>query len=246
MSDLTEIASALKIASDSFNPIRLKPNDDDLQHLNEVLVVTSISVTLTGTNSVTADSIVLSNAVYKSNNGGRAFVFMRTAHEYYDPSITRLVKEDRISMMCGMEHVWKAGTNNQNRIRAVEVGARNLIIANIETTWIKELHHSHIFFTAVPPQDLLNHIAKFGTGLDRLSGVKLILSLHKKWYSNPCVDQFIINMEDAQKKLDRANLPITDDTFSAFATYMLLESRYIPWDRPTWDGKPIMDQTWNA
>ena len=246
MSDPTEIAFTFKIARDYFNLIRLKPNNHDLHRLNEVLVVTYLSVNLTGTNSGTSDGVVISDVVYKSNNGRRAFDFMHTAREDYDPSIARLGKEDHISKMRGMEYVWKAGTDNQNWMRAVEVDVRNLIIANVKTMWIQELRHPYTFFTAVPPRYLLDHLARFGTGLDCPSGVELILSLNKIWDSNPRFNQFIINMEISQKKLDCANLPITDGMLDAFATYMLLKSCSFPRDPPTWDGKSIMDQTWNA
>ena len=110
---------------------------------------------------------------------------MCAARENYDPAIARLGKDNRISKMRGMEHVCKAGTDNKNRIRAVEVGAHNLIIANVKAMWIQELRHPYTFFTAVPPRDLLNDLAKFSTGLDCPAGVELILSLHKIWDSDP-------------------------------------------------------------
>ena len=128
----------------------------------------------------------------------------------------------------------------------MEVGARNLIIANVEATWIQELRHPHTFFTTVPPQVLINHLAKFGAGLNRPAGVEIILSLHKMWDNDPPVNQFIINMEDAQNGSDRANLPITDNMLAAFATHMLINSVSFPRDFPTCYGKPIMDQTWDA
>ena len=105
MSDITEIASAFKIASDSFDPIHLKPNDDDLQRLNKVLIVTALIFTLTGSGSGTANGVVITKAVYKTNNGVRSLDFMRAAREDYDPTITRLGKDDRIPKMRGMEHV---------------------------------------------------------------------------------------------------------------------------------------------
>ena len=58
--------------------------------------------------------------------------------------------------------------------------------------------------------------------------------------------QFIINMEDAHKKLVRAQLPITDNLLAAFATYMFLKSNSFPRNRPVWDGKPVGDQKWAA
>ena len=134
MSNLTEIASAFKIVSDSFDLFRLKPNDSDIQRINDIIVVTPLSVTLTGTNSGTADGDFFSDAVYKSNNGGIASNFMHASREDYGPAIARLGKEDRISKMRGMEHVCNAVTDNKNRICAVEVGTCNLIMANVEKT----------------------------------------------------------------------------------------------------------------
>ena len=58
--------------------------------------------------------------------------------------------------------------------------------------------------------------------------------------------QFIINMEEAQKKSVRAQLPIMDNMLDDFATYMLLKSNSFPCNRPVWDGKPVGDQHWNT
>ena len=58
--------------------------------------------------------------------------------------------------------------------------------------------------------------------------------------------QFIINMEEAQKKSVGAQLPITDSMLAAFATYMLPKSNSSSRNRPVWDGKPVGDQRWDA
>ena len=63
-------------------------------------------------------------------------------------------------------------------------------------------------------------------------GVELILGLHKLWEDDPCVAQFIINMEETQKKSVRAQLPITENMLAAFVTYMLLKTNYFPLKRP--------------
>ena len=138
-----------------------------------------------------------------------------------------------------MEHIWTSGTANQIRIRAVEVGARNLILANVESTWVQELSAPGTFY-------ILNHLEKDGSSLDRPAGVELILGLNKLWEADPRVAQFIINMEEAQKKLVRAQLPIKDKMLAAFATFMLLKSNSFPRNRPVWDGKPVEDQRWVA
>ena len=246
MSDLTDITAIFQKASDAFGPITAKPRDADLQRLNESLVVCTLSVTLTGTTAGCASGVVLPADVYKVNHAGATFNFMRAARADYDPAIENLSKEDRVSKLRGMEQTWKAGTANQSRIRAVEVGARNLIIANVESTWLQELSVPGTFFTGVSVRAMLDHLEKDGSGLDRPAGVELILGLHKLWEADPRVPQFIINMEEAQKKSVRAQLPITDNMLAAFATFMLLKTNSFPRNRPVWDGKPVGDQRWDA
>ena len=53
-------------------------------------------------------------------------------------------------------------------------------------------------------------------------------------------------MEEAQKKLVRAQLPITDNMLAAFTTYMILKTNSFPRNLPVWDGKPVGDQKWAA
>ena len=131
MYKLTDIIATFQKASEAFSPISSNPNDGGLQRFNEVLVVYCLSVTLTGTaNGITSD-VVLPNSIYKANNGGAYFNFMRAARADCDPAIQNLTKDDRVSMMRGLEHSWAAGMVNQSRIRAIEVGARNLILANV-------------------------------------------------------------------------------------------------------------------
>ena len=123
MSNLTDIHTIFQKASDTFGPITAKWRDSDLQRLNETLVVYTLSVTLTGTTAGCASGVVLPEAVYQMNHGG-AFESMRNARPDYDPYIKRLSKDDLLLKMQGMEESWAAGTANQSRIRAVEVGAR--------------------------------------------------------------------------------------------------------------------------
>ena len=161
MSEPTDIKAIFQKASDTFGPITEKPRDSDLQQLNETLVLCTLSVNLTGTTSGCASGVVLPEAVYQTNRGG-AFDFMRKARPNYDPDIEQLSKGDRLSKIRGMEHSWAAGTANQSRIHEVEVGARNLILANVESTWVQELSFPGIFYTGVQVRTTLNHLEKDG------------------------------------------------------------------------------------
>ena len=139
MSELTDITATFQKASDVFSPIRSKQNNGDLQRLNEVLVVCCLRVTLISTAAGSPSIVVLSNSVYKSIHCSMSFNFMLKPHADYDPAIKKLSKDDRMLMMRGLENIWVAGTANQSHIRAIEVGARNIIPANFKLTWFKEL-----------------------------------------------------------------------------------------------------------
>ena len=76
MSDLTNITAVFVTASVVFKPIACKPNNADLQRLNEALVVCCLSVTLTGTSAGCPSGVVLSDTVYKLAHTD-SFDFMR-------------------------------------------------------------------------------------------------------------------------------------------------------------------------
>ena len=96
---------------------------------------------------------------------------MRTARADYDPAIESHTKEDRVAKLRGMEHSWTAGKANQSRIRAVEVEARNLILANVESTWVQELSVNGTFYTRGAVCAIVDHLEKDGSGLDWPAGV---------------------------------------------------------------------------
>ena len=229
MSTLTDITSTLKLASNEFELIKLTPNDDDLQCLNKVFVICCLGVTLTGKDASCASGVVLHDIVYKSHHRGISFDIMHNAQDDYNPAIAALTTPDALALkLHRIEHVWATGTANQNCIRAVKLGTHNLIIANVESTWVQELRNTFTFFTGVSPRKLLDHISNHAGVLDRIACVEIILSLKRLWESNPQVNQFIINMEEAQKKSVRAILPIINNMLVMFATYMLLKAGYFP------------------
>ena len=159
-----------------------------------MLVVCCLSLTLIWEAAGSPSGVVLPDSVCKVNHGGAYFNFMRAVRADYDPVIQNLMKDDHTSMMRGLEHSWAAGTANQSRICAIEVGARNLVRYNVEMTWVKEMSVPGTFYNSVAVRAILNHLEKDGTVLDRPAGMKLIFCLHTLWGGNLRVSQFIINM----------------------------------------------------
>ena len=86
--------------------------------------------------------------------------------------------------------------------------------------------------------ELLAHFSKEIGDLKVTNVFTLIGELPGYYTSNPRVPQFIMTMEEAQKKAQRAGLPITDNWLAKFATSSLLLTNSFPKNRPEWEEKP--------
>jgi hypothetical protein len=60
------------------------------------------------------------------------------------------------------------------------------------------------------------------------------------------IPQFIVMMEDAQKKAERANMPIADDELVMMALAAVLVAQHFLHEVDDWEGLPAIDHTWRA
>jgi len=60
------------------------------------------------------------------------------------------------------------------------------------------------------------------------------------------IPQFIVMMEDAQKKVKRAGMPIADVELAMMASAAVLAAQHFPREVDDWEGLPAVDRTWRA
>jgi hypothetical protein len=60
------------------------------------------------------------------------------------------------------------------------------------------------------------------------------------------IPQFIVMMEDAQKKAKRAGMPIGDVELGMMASAAVLAAQHFPREVDDWEGLPAVDRTWRA
>ena len=58
------------------------------------------------------------------------------------------------------------------------------------------------------------------------------------------IPQFIVMMEDAQKKAKRAGMPIADVELVMMALAAVLAAQHFPRKVDDWEGLPAVDRTW--
>ena len=101
-----------------------------------------------------------------------------------------------------------------------------------------------MFFHKVNAGELLEHLKKNSTELHTLDIVTLcttMLLLYKKAASIP---DFILTMEEAQKKAKRAKLPILDIELAMYATTSVLQSGDYKKETNKWEGRNANKKTW--
>jgi hypothetical protein len=114
----------------------------------------------------------------------------------------------------------------------------------VEEVYINELNDGTTFFHKVNARDLVEHLEKNSTGLHALDIVVLrtnMLLLYKNVASMP---DFILTMEEAQKKAKRAELTILDIELAMYATTSVLQSGANKKETDEWEGRNANKKTW--
>jgi hypothetical protein len=95
----------------------------------------------------------------------------------------------------------------------------------VEEVYINELKNVTTFFHKVFAHDHLEHLKKNSTGLHALNIVALRSNMFLLYKNSASMNDFILAMEEAQKKGKRAELPILDIELAMYATTSVLPSR---------------------
>ena len=108
------------------------------------------------------------------------------------------------------------------------------------------LRDDDTYYKMVSPIALLAHFSHKIGGLEFTDILALIGEIPGYWYSDPHVPQYIMVIDESQKKAARTFFPITYNSLAAFATSSLLLANSFPDNRPEWDGKPKVQYKWDA
>ena len=116
----------------------------------------------------------------------------------------------------------------------------------MEDTWLLPLKEGATFYNKVPLREFSARLKGGSGGLDATDIVSLLSATLGWWAEDPRVPKYINRLEDAQKKLVRATLPIDDKWLAAIATSSLLVAGSFPKQRPDWGSLLRANKTWAA
>ena len=237
------ITHLFKEAYDTFPPLEGKPSDDDLLAIREALLPLLMVVPYDQLNGVHFLTAILTEAVkYEAEHGNAIFV-RPSRLPLYDKNIA----DDATSVVrvCA-EAAHKARLDDYASYEAAERGVAKFLRDVVDEIWYNDLKDADTFYTKVTAIEIMAHLDANSGGLHALDMISLRTNMAQYYVLADGIPQFIVLMEDAQKKAKRAGMPIADVELVMMASAAVLAAQHFPREVDDWEGLPAVDRTWRA
>lgn len=232
-----------KEAHDVFPPLEGKPTDDDLLAIREALLPLLMVIpydAVGGVHSLTA--LLTDNAKYAAAHGGDSFV--RPARlPLYDSSIP----DDAPTVVrVRSEAAHKSKLEDYANYEAAERGCAKFLRDVVDEVWYNDLKDAETFYTQVTALEIMTFLDLNSGGLHAVDMLSLRTNMHQYYTQADGIPQYIIMLEDAQKKAQRAGMPIADIELVMMASAAVLAAQHFPREVDDWEGLPASSRTWSA
>ncbi len=141
--------------------------------------------------------------------------------------------------------IHKAHFEDYKMWKTAEDGCKKLICAAVQEVYINKLKDGTTFFHKVFACDLLEHLEKNSTGFHALHITLLHLNMLLLYKNAVSMPDFILAMEEAQKKVKHTELPILDIKLAMYATAFVLQSGNYKKEPDKWEGQSPAMKTWS-
>jgi hypothetical protein len=243
MTSPADVAKLLQDAWDTQHTIIGQPNNDNLLALKEkpLDILQTISYDRAdGFRHVVG--VMQTESAYMANHNVNAFPIPKCLVLWDD----KIAKDLEVVEMKKAKAIHKALSKKYKIWKTAEDSCKKLIHAAVEEVYINELKDGTTFFHKVFARDLLDleHPEKNSTGLHALDIIALcsnMLLLYKNAASMP---DFILAMEEVQKKAKCAELPILDIEVAMYAATSVLQLGDYKRETNEWEGCKASKKTW--
>ena len=237
------ITLLFKEARDAFHPLEGKPTDDDLLSIWETLLPILMEIPydqLGGVHSLTA--LITDGVRYAVDHGGN--VFKRPVRlPLYDGSIA----DDATMVVCVRAEVaHKARLDDYASFEAAKRGAAKFLREVVDEVWYNDLKDADTFYTKVSALEIISFLDTNSGGLHAIDMISLRTNMHQYYVQADAIPQYIIMLEDAQKKANRAGMPIADIELVMITSAAVIAAQHFPREVDDWEGLPSTARTWLA
>jgi hypothetical protein len=116
----------------------------------------------------------------------------------------------------------------------------------VDEIWYRDLRDARSFYTNVTAKQLIDHLDANCGGLHPSELVNLPTEMMGYYAEAEGIPEYINMLEEAQRKLARANLPMSDAQLLAIASTAILASGHFPRPTDEWEALAPNAKTWGA
>jgi hypothetical protein len=237
------ITLLFKEARDAFPPLDGKPTDNDLLSIRETLLLILMEVPydqLGGVHSLT--SLITEDVRYAADHGGNSFK-RPVCLPLYDTSI----KDDVTTVVrLHAEAAHNARLDDYASFDAAERSLAKFLREVVNEVWYNDLKDADTFYTKVTALEIISFLNTNSGGLHAVDMIFLRTNMHQYYVQADGIPQYIIMLEDAQKKAKRAGMPIPNVELVMMALAAVLAAQHFPRKVDDWEGLPTPNRTWLA
>jgi hypothetical protein len=219
------ITCLFKEAYNTFPPLEGKPTNNDLLAIKETLLPLLMVIPYDKLLGVHSLIIILAEAAkYKADHGGTKFI-----RHSRPPLYNKNIADDATTVVpvC-TKATHKSRLDNYASYEAAKRGVAKFLHNVVDKIWCNDLKDTKTFYTKVTALEIMAHLDANSEGLHAINMISLCLNMIQYYVQADGIPQFIVMMEDAQKKGKRAGMPIADVELVMMASAAVLATQHFP------------------
>jgi hypothetical protein len=191
------ITPLFKEAYDAFPPLKGKPSDDDLLAIREALLPLVMVFPYDQLNGVHSLTAILTKAVMYEANHGAKFV-----HPAHLPLYDKMIADDATTVVCicaGAAH--KSCLDDYASYKVAKQGVSKFLRDLVDEIWYNNLKIANTFYAKAMAINIMALLNANSRGLHAVNMILLRTDMMQYYEQADGIPQFIVTMEDAQKRL---------------------------------------------
>jgi hypothetical protein len=228
------ITCLFKDAHDALPSLEGKPSDDDLLAIQETFLPLLMVIPYDKLNGVHSLTAILAKAVkYKADHGAK-FVCPACLPPYH-----KTIVDNAMTVVCiCAEATHKSRLDDYASYEAAKQGVSKFLRNVVNENWYNNLKHTDTFYTKVTAINIMALLDANSGGLHALDMILLHTDMMQYNMQAYDIPQFIVMMEDSQKKAKRDGMPIANVKLVMMVSAAVLAAQHFPREVDDWEGLP--------
>ncbi len=155
-----------------------------------------------------------------------------------------MIADNTTTVVCvPAEAAHKSRLDDYAKNKAAKQGVSNFLHDVVDEIWYNDLRNTNNFYMKVMAINIMVLLNANSGGLHALDMILLCTDMMQYYVQADGIPHFIVMMEDAQKKANRAGMPIANVELVMMALAALLAAQHFPREVDDWEGLPATSCT---